>query len=153
MLVKVAHYTSSTVFFGQIMLKLCSFLQIMVIFFLIGSSKTIAKKSKNTFSLIRSRLFLLAIIHILSRVRNLFILRTSFNNDLLEKTPTDMVCHGTSGSRTPWSQIPLKHRTTSEYNWDLEINVTLKTQKCSDNYQNMRIMIAVLRFKKREKLC
>ena len=34
------------------------------------------------------------------------------------------------------------------YNWDLGINVPVKTQKCSDNYQNMRIMLAVLRFKK-----
>ena len=64
---------------------------------------------------------------------------------------------GTSGSRTPWSQgpisglsklqIPLKHRTPSAYNWDLGIIVPVKTQKCSDNYQNMRIMLAVLRFK------
>ena len=28
----------------------------------------------------------------------------------------------------------------------------VKTQKCSDNYQNVRIMLAVLRFKKWEKL-
>jgi len=75
---------------------------------------------------------------------------------------TDMVCHGTSGSRTPYSQapistlselqIPLKYRTTLAYNWDLGINVSVKTQKCSDNFQNMRIMRAVLRFKKWEKL-
>ena len=44
-------------------------------------------------------------------------------------------------------QIPLKHRKTSAYNWDLGINVPVQTQKCSDNYQNMRIMLAVLRFK------
>ena len=37
------------------------------------------------------------------------------------------------------------------YNWDLGINVPVKTQKCSDNYQNMRIMLAVLRFKKWKK--
>ena len=29
----------------------------------------------------------------------------------------------------------------------LGINVAVKTQKCSDNYQNIRIMLAVLRFK------
>ena len=31
--------------------------------------------------------------------------------------------------------------------WDLEINVPVKTQKSSDNYQNMGIMLAVLRCK------
>ena len=35
----------------------------------------------------------------------------------------------------------------------VDINVSVKTQKCSDNYQNMRIMLAELRFKKWEKLC
>ena len=48
-------------------------------------------------------------------------------------------------------QIPLKHRTTSAYNWDLGINVPVKTQERSDNYQSMRIMLAVLRLKEWEK--
>ena len=34
----------------------------------------------------------------------------------------------------------------------VDINVPVKTQKCSDNYQNMRIMLAELRFKKWEKI-
>ena len=46
-----------------------------------------------------------------------------------------------------------KHRTTSAYHWHLGINMPVKTQKCSDNDQNMRIMLALLRFKKWEKLC
>ena len=76
---------------------------------------------------------------------------------------TNMVCHETSGSLTPLSQvpnsglgklqIPLKHRTRSAYNSDLGINVPVKTQKCSNNYQNMRNMLAVLRFLNREKFC
>ena len=47
-------------FFSQIMLKLCSFFQVMLF---LCSSKTMANKSKNTFFLIRSRLFLLAILY------------------------------------------------------------------------------------------
>ena len=39
------------------------------------------------------------------------------------------------------------------YNWDLGINVPVQTQKWCDHYQNMRIMLAVLRFKKWGKLC
>ena len=35
----------------------------------------------------------------------------------------------------------------SAYNWDLGINVPVKSQEFSDNYQKMRIMLAVLRFK------
>ena len=46
-----------------------------------------------------------------------------------------------------------KHRKTSAHHWHLGINMPVKTQKCSDNDQNMRIMLAVLRFKKWEKLC
>ena len=75
---------------------------------------------------------------------------------------TDLVFHGTSISCTPYSQapisgpsklqIPVKHRTTSTYNWDLGISVPVKIQKCSDNYQNVRIMLAVLRFKKMGKI-
>ena len=42
---------------------------------------------------------------------------------------------------------------TTEYNCDLGINVPVQTQKWCDHYQNMRIMIAVLRFKKWGKLC
>ena len=38
----------------------------------------------------------------------------------------------------------------SAYNWDLGIKVPVKTQKCSDNYQNMRIMLAIVRLKMRE---
>ena len=49
-------------------------------------------------------------------------------------------------------QIPVKHRTTSTYNWDLGISVPVKIQKSSDNYQNVRIMLAVLRFKKMGKI-
>ena len=45
-------------------------------------------------------------------------------------------------------QIPLKHGTTSAFNWDLGINVPLGTQKWSDNYQDIRIMLAVLLFEK-----
>ena len=64
---------------------------------------------------------------------------------------TDLVCHGTSISCTPYSQahisgpsklqIPVKHRTMSPYNWDLGISLPVKIQKGSDNYQNERIML------------
>ena len=50
-------------FFWPMMLILCSFFQIMLLFLKLCSSKTIANKSKNTFSLIRSRLVLLAMIY------------------------------------------------------------------------------------------
>ena len=35
-----------------------------------------------------------------------------------------------------------EHRVISAYNWDLGINGAVKTQKCSDNYQNIRIILA-----------
>ena len=46
MLVKVAYYASSIAFFGEIMLKLCSFFQIMPLFFKIMLFEKIADKSK-----------------------------------------------------------------------------------------------------------
>ena len=49
--------------YAKIMLKLCSFLQIMLPFSKLCYSKTMANKSKNIFSLIRRPLFLLAIIY------------------------------------------------------------------------------------------
>ena len=35
----------------------------------------------------------------------------------------------------------------SAYTWDLGIKVPVKSQKCSDNSQNMLIIVAVLRYK------
>ena len=70
----------------------------------------------------------------------------------MRDTGTDLACHGTSASRYtlapgPHLQAPVAantedHRAISAYNWDLGINGSVKTQKCSDNYQNMRIILA-----------
>ena len=150
------------------MLKLCSFFQSMLLFFKLCSSKTMANKSKTTFSLIRSRLFLLAIIY--NGLWQLWLVlahhfserAVSFrSNRLAYLTPFCSLAYERYWDRhgLPWDfrfpytlvpgpisvlrklLIPLKHRTTSGSNWDLKINVPVKTQKCSDNYQNMRIML------------
>ena len=44
-------------------------------------------------------------------------------------------------------QMPLKHRTTAVYNWDLGMNMPVATKKWCDFYQNMPIMLSVPLFK------
>ena len=48
MLVKVAYYASSISFFGEIMLELCSFFQIMPLFFKLCSLKKLHMSPKIT---------------------------------------------------------------------------------------------------------
>ena len=68
MLVKVAFYASRAALFWPNYAKNYAPFSKLCSFFKSCSSKTMANKSKNTFSLIRSRIFLSAIIYILFRV-------------------------------------------------------------------------------------